>query len=209
MSLRLNGSTSGYSEIEAPAVAGDQTFTLPGTGGTIVTADGTQTLTNKTVQGGAITAGTAVASTSGTAIDFTGIPSWVKKITVMFDGVSLSGSSSYLIQLGDSGGIETTGYSGGSARYGLTSIAAASYTNGLAANNVTASATYSGHIIWTNITGNTWAGSLNLGASGGTESGCMGGSSKTLSDTLTQVRITTVNGTDTFDAGSINILMEG
>ena len=37
MSLRLNGSTSGYSEIEAPAVAGDQTFTLPGTGGNLIT----------------------------------------------------------------------------------------------------------------------------------------------------------------------------
>jgi len=37
MTLRLNGSTSGYSEIDAPAVAGDQTFTLPGTGGNLIT----------------------------------------------------------------------------------------------------------------------------------------------------------------------------
>ena len=35
MPLRLNGSTSGYSQLDAPAIAGDQTFTLPGTGGTL------------------------------------------------------------------------------------------------------------------------------------------------------------------------------
>ena len=208
MSLRLNGSTSGYSEIEAPAVAGDQTFTLPGTGGTIVTADGTQTLTNKTVQGGAITAGTAVASTSGTAIDFTGIPSWVKKITVMFDGVSLSGSSSYLIQLGDSGGIETTGYSGGGGRFSTSTLAATFFTAGFGFNNTTAATLYSGSIILSKITGNTWAAQGVIGGSV-TETFAVTAGSKTLSDTLTQVRITTVNGTDTFDAGSINILMEG
>ena len=33
--IRINGSTSGYSELSAPAVAGDQTFLLPSTGGTL------------------------------------------------------------------------------------------------------------------------------------------------------------------------------
>jgi hypothetical protein len=147
-------------------------------------------------------------SSSNTVLDFESIPSWARRITVMFDGVSLSGSSSFLIQLGDSGGFETTNYSGGGARYGVGAISAVSYTTGLGANNTTASATYSGHIVWTNLTGNTWAGSLTLGASGGTESGCIGGSSKTLSATLDRVRITTVSG-DTFDAGSVNIMYEG
>ena len=45
--------------------------------------------------------GTAVASTSGTSVDFTSIPSWVKRITVMFNGVSTSGTSNPLVQLGD------------------------------------------------------------------------------------------------------------
>jgi len=57
---------------------------------------------------GVIVSGTAVASTSGTSIDFTSIPSWVKRVTVMFAGVSTNGTGSYLIQIGDSGGIETS-----------------------------------------------------------------------------------------------------
>ena len=57
-----------------------------------------------------LTAGTVVASTSGVAIDFTSIPSWVKRITVNLDGVSTNGTSTYQIQLGDAGGPETTGY---------------------------------------------------------------------------------------------------
>ena len=211
MSLRLNGSTSGYSEIEAPAVAGDQTFTLPGTGGTIVTADGTQTLTNKTVQGGVITAGTAVASTSGTSIDFTGIPSWVKKITVMFDGVSTDGTSLVRMQLGDSGGIETSDYNGSTSYAGSSGSGGAANSSGFDTfgDNLAVAVRY-GSVVFTNLSGNTWTVHGVLTITGTATAFTMQFSgSKTLSDTLTQVRITTVNGTDTFDAGSVNILMEG
>ena len=169
-----------------------------------VNSSGAVTLTN----GGAITLATAQASTSGTAIDFTSIPSWVKRVTVMFNGVSLSGSSAFLLQAGTSGGIVATGYSGGGMRYGSTSISAASFTTGVSPNNSTAGATYSGQAIWTLVSGNIWVCSLNFGASGG-ESGCISGGSIDLSATLDRVRITTVNGTDTFDAGSINIMYEG
>ena len=155
------------------------------------------------------TSGTATTSTSGTAIDFTGIPSWVKRVTVMFNGVSLSGSSAFLLQAGTSGGIVATGYSGGGMRYGGGAVASASFTTGVSPNNQTASATYSGHAIWTLVSGNIWTCSLNLGASGGTESGCISGGSVNLSGTLDRIRITTVNGTDTFDDGSVNIMYEG
>jgi hypothetical protein len=93
-------------------------------------------------------------------------------------------------------------------RYGATSIAAASFTTGVSPNNQTAAATYSGHAIWTRVSGNIWACSLNLGASGGTESGCISGGSITLSGTLDRIRITTDNGSDTFAAGSVNIMYE-
>ena len=150
---------------------------------------------------------TAKASTSGTTVDFTGIPSWVKRVTVMFDGVSLSGTSQFLIQLGDSGGIETTGYSGGGLRTGASSLAGTNSTAGFYFANVTAAALFSGSITITNVTGNTWVAMGLLGANTVEVVAATAGG-KTLSATLDRIRITTVNGTDTFDAGTINILYE-
>jgi len=156
---------------------------------------------------GTIVQGTEVASTSGTTIDFTGIPSWAKKITVMFAGVSTSGTSIIQIQLGDSGGFETSGYLGGSSRVDGV-IAYSSYSAGYTMTNQQAAASvYSG--IWTisNISNNTWVENHVVAETG--DASNIGGGYKALSDTLTQVRITTVNGTDTFDAGTINIQYEG
>jgi hypothetical protein len=192
MSIVLLGSTSGSCTLQEQAVAGTTTLTLP-------TFDGTV---------GLLVSGTSVASTSGTSIDFTSIPAGVRRITVMFSGVSLSGTSSYLIQLGDAGGIETTGYAGSSVAAGNastssgnTSTAGVLIATGSGANILVGS-------VRLNLLGsNVWVadgsyGFTNIAFAGST------GSTKTLSDTLTQVRITTVNGTDTFDAGSINILYE-
>ena len=83
--------------------------------------------TDGTVQG-IISRGTTVASTSGTSIDFTGIPSFVKRITVMLNQVSLSGTSNVCIQLGTSGGVDTAStyvgatQNGGGASYFTTSF---------------------------------------------------------------------------------------
>jgi len=143
MPVKLNGATSGSVTIDAPAVAGTNTLTLPAVTDTLVGLAATQTLTNKIIQGGAITSATAQASTSGTSIDFTSIPSWVKRITVMFNGVSLSGTSSILIQLGDSGGFENTGYVStsvlsrdGTTPTGLTSTAGFVVVTAIAANTL-------------------------------------------------------------------------
>jgi hypothetical protein len=149
-----------------------------------------------------IQSGTAVTA-SGTSVDFTSIPSWVKRITVMFNGVSTSGTSNYLIQLGDSGGVENTGYSSGSSYSAADAFSTAGY---LALFAVSASLTYAGCFQLTNVNGNTWVISGNITNSSTAVWSSAG--TKTLSDVLTQVRITTVNGTDTFDAGSINILYE-
>lgn len=179
---------------------------LGNTAGAVVGTTDTQTLTNKTIQGGAITSGTAVASTSGTSIDFTSIPSWVKRITVMFDGVSLSGTDSFLIQIGDSGGLETTGYNGGGARFTVSTLGGAAFTTGFGFNNASAATLYSGSVVLSNVTGNTWAASGTLGGSSADFASILGGS-KTLSATLDRVSVTRT-GTNTFDAGSINILYE-
>jgi len=161
------------------------------------------------IKGGAITSGTAVASTSGTSIDFTSIPSWVKRITVMFNGISTNGTSPYLVQLGTSSGATTSGYTSGYS--GITSTSAYSGTNtagfGFAVNGNAANV-LRGCMIIENITGNNWIARSHVSyATGGgneTSSGSIG-----LASTLDRVRITTVNGTDTFDAGTINILYEG
>ena len=153
--------------------------------------------------------GTAQASTSGTSIDFTSIPSWVKRITVMFSGISTSGTSNVQLQLGDAGGFETSGYAGALLRTGLASLATAQYptTGFLLINDVVAADVFSGIFSISLLGSNTWCGSSQISETGAT-SFFSGSGAKALSDTLTQIRITTVNGTDTFDAGSINIQYE-
>ena len=153
------------------------------------------------------TAGTAVASTSGTAIDFTGIPSWVKRVTVVFNGVSTSGTSVVQIQLG-SGSVQTTGYSVVAVGYSANTTATAAYTSGFGTEESAAAnfARY-GHFVFTNLSGsNVWVGTGLQQRASNVGANTAGG--VTLAGTLDRVRITTVNGTDTFDAGSINILYE-
>lgn len=147
--------------------------------------------------GGVITSGTAVASTSGTSIDFTSIPSWVKRITVMFYGTSTSGTSNIWLQIGSSGTPQTTGY------VGKSTSAFVMFINPLAAG------TLGGNITLTNPTGNNWCCSGNLVQSDANSTNGTNGGYVSLSGTLNIVRITTANGTDTFDAGTLNILYEG
>jgi hypothetical protein len=161
-----------------------------------------------TYQGGAVTSGTAVASTSGTSIDFTSIPSWVKRITVMFNGVGTNGSSLYLIQIG-SGSVSNTGYiSDGIYPNGPTNSGL--ITTGLVQQGVVfAYATdsgYYGSTVLTTLGSNIW---VSTGANvAGSSRLQFNSGAKTLSGVLDRVRITTVNGTDTFSNGTINILYE-
>lgn len=153
-----------------------------------------------------ITQGTAVASTSGTSIDFTSIPSWVKRITVMFQGVSTSGTSSVQVQLG-AGSVTTSGYVSQSTFSGSGS-ATSSVTSGLHFHGGSAATARNGAMVIMLLGSNSWSATSISGQPA--DSGVVyGGGSITLSGTLDRVRITTVNGTDTFDAGSINILYEG
>lgn len=156
----------------------------------------------------------AKATTSGTFVDFspadgTGIPSWAKKITVMLNGVSTNGTSSMQIQLGTSGGMEVSGYSSGSAGGNNALVSASSTTGGILTPGSIAGVFYSGAAVIGSLGGNNWAQSSSLGGAGSLSYGMCGGSTKTLSGTLDRIRLTTVNGTDTFDAGSVSILVEG
>jgi len=190
--VSVEGSTSGTITLVAPAVAGTNTQTLVATTGTLAP----------------IVSGTAQASTSGTSIDFTDIPSWVKRITVMFSGVSTSGTSNLQIQIGPSGGAETSGY-GSSMKYIVNATPATTNvsTGFLAGTFGSAGASYNGIITICTLGSSIWTMACNLNDAASTRT-FFGSGGKTITGTLDRVRITTVNGTDTFDAGSINILYE-
>jgi hypothetical protein len=141
---------------------------------------------------------TAIATTSGTEFDFTGIPAWARRITVMLDNVSLSGSDDLLIQIGDTGGIETSNYTSGSAS---SSNSTSGYVVRLAAPGRAAC----GMAIIQNLTGNVWLSSHSVNA--GSAADFFGGGRKELSGTLDRLRLTR-SGSNTFDGGSVNVSWE-
>lgn len=204
MAVRLNGSTSGYTELDAPAVAGNNTLKMPtsnGSAGQSMTTDGSGNLSF----GSSIVSGTSQASTSGTSIDFTGIPSWAKRVTVILSGVSTNGSSNIRIRLG-SGSVQTTGYNsrGTAGTTGWNSVV--STAGGFDVANNGSANFVDGHIVFHNPAANTWI-AAGLMTSDFPAIVWTGGNVG-LSGTLDRIRITTANGTDTFDAGTINLLWE-
>ena len=156
--------------------------------------------------GSQLVSGVSQNSTSGTSIDFTGIPSWIKRITVMFNGVSLNGSSHPLIQVG-AGSVLSSGYtSTGNTITQSSTTGGLSSTAGFVIAVGAAASAFSGHMVLTLISGNIWVSSHS--GLNSTTNVCCGGGNVSIGGTLDRVRITTVNGTDTFDAGTINILYE-
>jgi hypothetical protein len=213
MAVTLNASTSS-GLVSTADTSGTIELQSNGTTGLTV-ASGGVTANNLTASGtfggGVITSGTAVASTSGTSIDFTGIPSWVKRVTVMMNGVSTNGTSDVIIQIGDSGGIETTGYAGLTNRSpaGGTSTTSLSTSFNIDGGIGDATCVRRGLYSLNLIGSNAWTFGGSQAGIGSANNMCFTNGTKTTSATLDRVRITTVNGTDTFDAGTINILYEG
>jgi len=207
MPVRLNGSTSGFTELSAPAVAGNNSIALP-------TGNGSpyQILRNGATAGSLeftdkIVSGTAVASTSGTSIDFTGIPSWVKRITVMFNGVSTNGVNNLQVQIGASS-FTISGYLGASTDG--PALTATSFTTGFGIRTGSAASVIHGTLVISSFTANVWVAAGTLARSDGATF-CSSAGTVTLSGTLDRVRIigsATGSPSDTFDAGSINILYE-
>lgn len=148
---------------------------------------------------------TSVATTSGTSKDFTGIPAGVKKIVVALSGVSTNSTGSPLVQLG-SGTLTTSGYVSGSGRTAQGASAYSAATNGFNAYTGAAVSAFSGTFTLVHLGGNVWSCShAGLDTQG---AGVQGGGTVTLSGFLDRIRLTTTTGTDTFDAGSVNILYE-
>jgi hypothetical protein len=213
----VSGDTSGSVTLSAPAVAGGSVLTLPVATDTLVGKATTDTLTNKTLTSPVIngmassvlTSGTAQASTSGTSITFTGIPSWVKRVTVMLSGVSTNGTNPLQIQVGV-GSIQTTGYVSQASAIGA-GVGTNSSTVGFILTQSTAIADLASGAIQLCLQSSTSivaTGGLNKAGAGalGVNSGLC-----TVSGSIDQLRIigsTTGSPTDTFDAGSINIMYE-
>lgn len=153
--------------------------------------------------------GTSTATTSGTTIDFTGIPSWARRVVVNFTGVSTNGTSSYIVQIGDSGGIENSGYLGASSNV-FSASGSSAFTDGFGIVAGGAGVTIHGSIIisLSDVVNNTWDAFGILGRSDSAVTIQTGGSKSLSPGPLDRIRLTTENGTDTFDAGKINISYE-
>lgn len=197
ISLQGNAGGTGTLTVAAPSTNTNRTLTLP---------DGTGTFSVAGVNSN-IVSGTAQNSTSGTSIDFTGIPSWVKRITVMFAGISTNGTGNIQIQIG-SGSYVISSYT--SQSWAATSTGL--ITTGLVVTNTTAAFAWTGTTVLTLIDTNKWVStslsSYASGTSAGTQSG---GVSPVLSGALDRLRIigsATGSPSDTFDNGQINILYE-
>jgi hypothetical protein len=200
MATLINSAPSGGSgsmTLQGPATNSNQTLTIPDVTGTVVVSG----------QNSALTLGTAQATTSGTAINFTSIPSWVKRITVMFNAVSTNGTSIAVVRIG-AGSVDATGYLGSGAQFvDAASNNLSTETTGYQIRNANAANNLNGAITLTLFGSNTWV------AHGGLSSSIAGYAffitgTKVLSGTLDRLQLTTVGGTDTFDAGSINIMYE-
>ena len=201
-------------KFDAGAVCPNATNATNVTGTGVITSanilDGTVT---KTDLANPLTQGTALAYnwnglTTNTYLDFAGIPSWVKRITLALNGVSTSGTSIPQVQLGSTT-FATSGYTSNVSSINGGTGGSTNQSTGYGLNNsgsASATAALSGAVTITNVSGNIWVASFSLSVGASITS--FGGGVVTLAGVLDRVRLTTVNGTDTFDAGSVNIIYE-
>ena len=201
MALVIKGSSSGQITVDVPAAAGTNTLTVPAETGNVLTTVSTSSNVLPTINNG-----TTAATTSGTAIDFTSIPSGVKRISMMFNQVSCNGTAPRLIQIGTSSGLVTSGYissaaHAGASQSGLTSTAGFLMGAGGAAADKTV-----GIVTIQTLGSNIWA--MESSTADGTASFIkVGGGSISLGGVLDRVRLSTTSGA-TFDHGSVNIAWE-
>jgi len=212
VALSGNATGTGTFTIASPATNTNRTLVLPDAAGNFVLDSAAQTLTNKTLGSGLVMAESTITTgaskafnwnglTTNTVLDFENIPSWVKRITLGIFGLSTNGTSNWLIQLGTSAGVETTGYIGAGSYVGV-GTTGSGYTAGFGIPITSATHVMHGMIDLVDIGSDTWVCNGGLGGSGGGANyryETSGG--KTLAGALDRIRITTVIGTNAWDAG--------
>lgn len=169
--------------------------------------DGTLTASDLAAGATAIARDTAKNSTSGVAIEFPGIPSWARRITVVLNGVSSNGVNNLLVQLGTGGAPTSSGYAGNSVFSWASGVVPVESTAGIPIFNNAASYLHYGQLVFTNISGNTWLASGHF-VTAGTQGSTISGGVVTLAGVLDYLRVVASNGTDAFDAGMINVFYE-
>jgi len=187
-----------------PIANGGTNLTTVGSAGNVLfTTDGSVwSSTAKIVRGTAVTAST-------TSVSFTSIPSWVKRITIMVQGVSFASTGQFIFQLGTGGAATTSGYASVlTVISGTNTTAVGTSTAGFNTGGGVATYAFNGNMMLTNITGNTWVCSSLFSNSTTTAQTSQTAGYVTLAGVLDFVRMTSTGGTDTFDAGTINILYE-
>jgi hypothetical protein len=151
-------------------------------------------------------------SASGIATGFTGVPSWVKRITIQLAGISTNGTSDLVIRFGN-GSYYTSGYVGGTMTAAIGSTNGTGWSTGALfthSTGVVASAVFNGTVTLTleNASSNLWVINGTLGRSDNNANYLLSGY-LTLSGALDRVQIATTNGSDVFDAGQMNVIYEG
>ena len=206
MALRLNGQTSGYVELEAPAVAGSNTLTLPngnGTSGQYLQTNGSgglswATVTDTTTN---LTRGTA-QTLSGSEVTFSSLPSGIRRITLLVDQASTTSGFRLRVRVGTGGSVATTGYSAVAAYNGTTKVDS---TTEWPLNFASAGDNFEASVKIENITGNVWV-CTHVGASGNWSTTQLGGGRISLGGVLDTLSISLDTGT--FDAGTVNVFYE-
>lgn len=206
----LHAATKKYVDDSLPAAASDTasgTVELATSAEAQAGTDTTRAVTPAGLKSAQIITQTSQATTSGTYKDFTGVPAWVDRITVTLSGVSTNGTNHLLVQIG-AGSITSSGYESNSAwipNVGYPSVAGS--TAGFISLQFYAATAVSGAITLTRHSGTTWVATGTMRDSANNVVVQMAGV-VTLGGTLDRVRLTTVGGTDTFDAGSVNVSWE-
>lgn len=212
MSSSIRSDAAGYAAI---AVNGVDKLKVYGTGEITFGSDPVGAVGQPIKSGGAgaapiyesILNTSAFVAASGAAIDFTGIPNWVKRLTLSFNGISTSGTSALILQLG-AGAIETSGYLATVVGlFNTGAVIGTDQTAGVALTTSTVATDYLvGNVVLEKQADNTWTVTGNLRKAAGNLFTFSG--NKTLTGALARLRVTTVGGSDTFDTGVFTLKWE-